>query len=60
MEDVRTTIKVNARTLGRLDEFIRICQRLSAEAEGLNPRIFCGESIPQEMPKKDVDFTSAF
>lgn len=32
----------------------------SAEAEGLNPRIFCGESIPQEMPKKDVDFTSAF
>jgi hypothetical protein len=59
MEDVRTTIKVNA------DEFIRICQRRygwpkSAEAEGLNPRIFCGESIPQEMPKKDVDFTSAF
>lgn len=27
-----------------------------ASDEGLNPCIYCGES----MPKKDVDFTSAF
>lgn len=58
MEGVRTTIKDS------VDDFIRVVRKTarkkSAEAEGLNPRIFCGESIPQEMPKKDVDFTSAF
>ena len=49
-------IKVNA------DEFIRICQRRygwpkSAENEGLNPRIFCGEGIPRG-EKEMVDIST--
>lgn len=55
MEGVRTTIKDS------VDDFIRVVRKTarkkSAENEGLNPRIFCGEGIPRG-EKEIVDIST--